>query len=251
MGKLKILSKSDISSKLSIFVYGMSGSGKTFLASTLLNDEDLLPALVLVCDGSELTLKNYMNDKLHVVRADLDVISDAYDTLSDSRNKYKSLFLDNITALHRVCLENQAKKSSKDKPRTEYEYTMQDYGIARAQVLTILDRFLALPVSFITTCWASANVEENTSRRTIDPNLSGKLAFEIPGMYNVCGYLYSKEPTANEQAKAKVSGTIIPSERSLLVSATKEVPAAKDRSGLLGTEVLNPTIPGIKVLLNG
>ncbi len=255
MGKLKILTKSDIASKLSVFVYGMSGSGKTFLASTLLNDEDLLPALVLVCDGSELTLKKYMSEVKHVginvMQADLDSIEDAYDDLTDPKNKYKTVFLDNITALHRICLENQAKKGSTGKARTEYEYTMQDYGIARAQVLTILDRFLALPTSLITTCWASANIEEGSGKRTIDPNLSGKLAFEIPGMFNVCGYLYNKEASANEQAKAKLQGKVIPGVRSLLVSATKEIPAAKDRSGLLGTEVLNPTIPMIKQLLNG
>lgn len=223
-----------------MFVYGSPGSGKTYLASTLLQDKSLLPALILVCDSSELTLKDFISPDLDVYRADLDKITEAYNLIISPKNEYKCIFIDGLSNLHRLCMEHEAKTNQKEDLR-------RDYGTVRSQLLTVVDSFLNIKsnIPFIVTCWSQADNDESTGRRTISPNLPGKLSDELPGLFGINGYLYVKEPSL---AELKLNPNAQP-KRIMQVNPTREVPIAKNRGNYLGNEVIDPTIPKIKALI--
>ncbi len=255
MSKLtkKPLTKEQIKAKLSMFIYGPTRSGKTYLASTLLDDPELLPAIVLSCDNSELTLRDFICPDLDVYHADLSFIEEVYEHVTSKDNKYKTVFLDNLSSLHRSCLEKEAAKASVGKSRTEYNYTPGDYGVARAQILTILDMFSKIPhIVFIVTNWSITDIAEGTGKKSIDINIAGKLQGEVGGFTDLLGYLHKKEYTANEVKQAEVKGITLPDVRILQVSSTSDVQAVGIRGKkFIGKEIIDPTIPKIKKLLLG
>jgi|GEM_PF-5270098 len=234
--------------RFTAFIYGFSGSGKTYLARTVLDDPALFPALVCICDRGDLTLKDVIDNEKLVV-ANTRAIADfnpIFEYLKGRNNVFKTVIIDNLSELHRSGLIDQAKRSSQNKDaRTGHEFTQQDYGIVRNQILSVVSNFaLELNINVIFTALASQNTDQVTGITSIEPNLSGKLAFEVPGYCDVVGYLFEKTPTLRDQKEGRTESV-----RMLQVTQSTNVQAARNRGGKLGKEVVNPTLPKIFTMM--
>lgn len=225
-------------------VYGLPDSGKTYLTSTLLTEPEMCPALHIVFDSSEVTLLPFVNDaNLDIVRGDLSVISDVYEMATEDKGfKYKTIIFDNITQLHRTCLENAARNSIKEQlakgqkvNRSEYIYQQQDYGIARTQVLSVIDKFTEIKypslakLNLVFTAWAVPGTDPTTGVSTVELDLSGKLYSEFAGLFDVVAYLEKKKGV-----------------RTLFTTDTPRIPFARNRGNKLPEKMVNPTLPEIR-----
>lgn len=251
----KPLRKEDIHPRVSAFIYGFPGSGKTYLSRTLMDHPHLMPALICVCDAGELTIKDLADEEnFVVVRADLAVLSDVFNFLASTRSQFRSVFIDNITELHRSALIERARITSANKPRTEHEYTQNDYGIARNQILSVTSAFaLKLPnTSVFVTSLAHSLTDETTGSVTIEPALAGKLTGEVPGYFDVVGYLSVETPKPMQLRQATKEGKPAPeAQRVLTVSASSKIPIARNRGGLLGVAVEDPNLAKIYEQITG
>lgn len=246
MPKLKPIE--DLTPRVSMLFYGFPGSGKTYLARSLLGHPDLYPALVAVCDNGELTLRDVICPDLTAVRADFSVLEDIFEILTTKGNRYKSLFIDNLTVLHQTALFNRAAISSANKvERSKYELTQNDYGVARNQMLAVIGAFAMRPelatVNFFATCLGTPTQDEATGNRLIEPTLAGKLMTEVPAYFDVVGYLETITPRAIDIKKAQADGKVLKSYRKLTVNQTSVIPIARNRGNVLGDEVINPSLP--------
>lgn len=102
----------------------------------------------------------------------------------------------------------------------------------------IVRAFRDLPCNVIMTAQLGEKQEENQPTQLF-PGFAGKLVKEVPGFFDVVGYLsVDHDPTGG------------PITRKLQLQGTRRV-IAKDRDGLFGSLLENPTIPMMWELLNG
>lgn len=242
--QLNFITQEDVRKTLSLLVYGTTGSGKSQLLTTISDVPEMLPALVVVCDNSEITLATAMSDKFKIIKGGLSVLEQVLDIATEKTNPYKTIAIDNLTSLQRVLLEERAKIASIGKSRTQYEYTPADYGVVRTQMLTIVDTLLntkLVKANIIATAWAEINTNPATNQRIIDINLSGKLASELPGMFLAVGYLFTKTPTPADIRK----GTQLVDERHLVFTQSNDIQTARCVGGKM-IDMTNPTIAMIR-----
>jgi hypothetical protein len=228
--------------RFTAFIYGFSGTGKTYIARTVLDDPALYPALVCICDRGGLSLQDVVDDERLVV-TDTRTVKDfnaIFDYLKNKPHNFKTVIIDNLSELQRSGLIEQAKRASENKDtRTGHEFTQQDYGIVRNQILSLVSNFtLELSLNVILTALASKSTDQITGIESIEPNLAGKLAAEVPGYCDVVGYLSIKPPTMIERKAGQTEPT-----RNLQVVQSTQVATARNRGGRIGTDMVNPTLP--------
>ena len=232
------------------FVYGYSGAGKSYMLRSLLSDSALFPALVLVCDSGHATYIDLSNDDTFqiVETPTIENVIEIINWLGTNSHPFKTLAIDNVTELHRTALNEAASRRVNDKGRgTTYRLEQSDYGEARNQILSSLATVaMQMPrLNFITTALAYDVADEMTGLSYVQPNLAGKLATEIPGFFDICGYLYTKSPTASERRQAEREGKKLQSHRILVTAQTQTIVQARNRGGKLNEQVIDPTWPKI------
>lgn len=252
MAKRTFVTKSakDIKPRVTAFIYGFPGSGKTYLARTLLDSESLYPALIVVCDAGDMTIKDLVNEDTFVVApGTFENLTAIYAELSGKNNGgFKTVFIDNLTELHRTALLERAKLSSANKPRSEYEFTQNDYGIARNQILAVISAFATkLPgINVFATAIAVPSIDERTGRQMVLPDLAGKLGVEVPGYFDLVAYLDTEAPKPRDVRAAQKAGTKPPGvERILRVNQTPNAPVARNRGGVFDSDIYDPSLRDI------
>lgn len=242
--------KSAQPTRFTAFIYGYSGAGKSFMLRSLLENPNLFPALVLVCDAGHATYQDLIDDDhLTVIETPgIDQIDTMIEWLLKNPHPYKTVCIDNLTELHRSALQSAAKdRVARTSRGTSIVMEQADYGIARTQVLNLLSTAaMRMPkVNFVVTALAGDLADEVSGLTHVVPALAGKLGTEVPGFFDIVGYLYTKTPTAAERREAERKGTKAQSSRILVTSQTSTVLQARNRGGKLGTEVVDPTFPKI------
>lgn len=242
--------------RISAFIYGISGAGKTFLARSLLGHPDLYPALVVVCDNGELSITDLIGPDFGVIRGTFATLEDVFEILSAKPpSKYRSLFIDNISQLQQNALSARS-EAGQSAGRAAYELTQQDYGIARNQLNWVIGAFATRPevekINLFVTALAQTELDEATGARLTVPALAGKTQGEIPALFDVVGYLERKTPKASEMRKAELAGKTLAPWRELTVNQTSSVLFARNRGNLLGEDVVrNPTLPELYKRMTG
>lgn len=239
---MKILKSSEMNAKMTALIAGMPESGKTKLASTLLSDPDMLPALVIVLDGSEIVLRDFAdNPKFDIVVPETYEDIEEIIKLVDSPScKYKSIFVDNITHLHRKVLESAANERGVkvgSNNRNKFKYEQSDYGIARNSILyfadSILKHYKRYNIYF--TCWATDYKDEDNKLGNLQMDMAGKLVTEMAGLFNLVGAMFvdfegvKKIPVYN-----------------LYTQKTMKIQWARNKLNLLPPIINNPSLPDIK-----
>ncbi len=245
--KYKTKSREDIKQRVSAFIYGFPGAGKTFLARSLVEHKELCPALIVVCDAGDMTIKDLVDDTNFVVApGTFDNLTAIFEEVSGKNpDKFKSIFIDNLTELHRTALLDRARITSTNKPRSEYEFTLNDYGVARNQILAVVSAFATqLPdINVFATALAVNQTDEFTGKTSIIPDLSGKLGAEVPGYFDLVAYLNVENPRPIDIKKAEKAGKEAPtSYRLLTVNQSSTIPVARNRGGKFTENLENPIL---------
>lgn len=248
--------KAAVPTRFSAFIYGYSGSGKSYMLRSLVEDPALNPALVLVCDSGHATYQDLIDeDKFFVAETpNIDDVITMTDWLLKQKNVFRTVVIDNATELHRSALMAAARNRVATTGRgTISTLEQSDYGVARLQILNIMSTLaMRLPnVNIVVTALAADYNDEMMGLQQIVPNLGGKLAAEVPGFFDIVGYLWTKTPTANERREAEKAGKKLTPVRMLTTNQTNTVIQARNRGGKLGTEVVDPTFPRIYSLFTG
>lgn len=220
-------------------MYGEPGAGKTYLCGTAQDNEETRPLLFLDVEGGSMTLRRRPDVDVIQIRSMQEIIN-VGNELFKNPGYYRTVVIDSLTELQKLDLQTvirEMKSSSSTPDRIDEDVPDQrSWGKSGMRIGRIVRFFKDLPVNTIATCLLATEWEKDDRNRdtaTVKlfyPALPGKLRSEIPGYFDVVGFMKAEAPTP---------GTIV---RSLQVTKTKKV-IAKDRTGSLGQIVNEPSIP--------
>lgn len=220
---------------LNDLTYGDPGAGKTFMLGTCADSELFSPMLLLDIEGGTMTLRHHPAGKVDVVQVrSMDQIVKICNNLQLKNNGYyKSVGIDTLTELQKLDMntvmgefyDKDPDKHDKDVPN------QRAWGKSGERVRRIIRAYRDLPMHFFATAHVAEREDERTGRLTLYPSLPGKLRAEVPGFFDVVGYLRAVQGGEDE-------GIV----RVLQVAKTDRI-VAKDRTNALGDVIHNPTIP--------
>lgn len=225
------MSPQDVVPYLNFLVYGEPGAGKTRLAATAQDHEDTRPLLFLDIEGGVTTIRKRKDVDVIKVR-DIKTIEKVHNELfMDKSGYYKSVVLDSITELQKLDMRTVMKEQYDKKPETtDMDVPSQrEWGKSGERMRRIIRAYRDLPVNTIVTALLGSEFSDDTGITSYFPSMPGKLRGEIPGYFDVVGYLNTKME----------NGSVV---RTLQLSKTRRV-VAKDRTDSLGDILDNPTVP--------
>jgi hypothetical protein len=243
---LNIVSLEDGDDWLNVLIYALPGAGKTHFLGTAADDPRTSPVLVLDIEGGLRTLRKFKNkgNIERIVIRSMAELEDRYNklfySLSEGTFPYKTIGIDSGTELSdldmRVIMKD-AYQRNPDKVNIDVP-SPREWGIARNHMRKIVRAFRDLPCNVIMTAQLGEKQEEGQPTQYF-PGFAGKLVREVPGFFDVVGYLsVDHDPTGG------------PITRKMQFQGTRRV-LAKDRDGLFGDLLQDPTVPMMWELLHG
>lgn len=218
--------------------YGDPGAGKTTLAASAADVEEMSPVILLDVEGGTLSLRK-RHPNVDVVRLtsfnDFNVIGDELrkDFASDSP-AYKTVILDSLTEIQKFGMYEIMKRVLLKAEETGEERdpdlpSIGEWGKNIEQTRKVIRFFRDLPCHTIFT--ALAMTERVRGKETAKPSLSGKLSNEVAGFIDIVGYMYKREVDGEMKRMLYVEGN--------------ELVVAKDRTDVLPPVLESPTMSDI------
>jgi len=241
---------------LKMIVYSPPGHGKTTLLGTAAGDPRLSPMLLIEFEGGTRSIRSKVKkisidqlgkekpkvDVIHTVEirtwGDFDLV---YDFLLTADHPYRSIGLDSLSEMNYLNMQTVLLDAGiQDKNRDLDVPEQRDYLRSASQMRRLVRYFRDLPMHVFMTSGAQQGQDPRTKTSMMMMSLTGKLVFEIPGLFDVVGYL------------AMVDQEDGATERWLFTQPTGRFDA-KDRTegGKLGEYIVNPTLPKILDLVEG
>lgn len=230
---LGVRSPADTVPYLNCLFYGEPGAGKTWLAGTAEDQKDTAPVLFLDVEGGVTTLRKRKNLDVVQVRS-MDQIVQVHDQLeADKSHYYKTVVIDSLTELQKLDMRTVMKEQYNKKPdSTDIDVPSQrEWGKNGERVRRIVRAYRDLPMNTIMTALAASEKDEGTGVVSMYPMLPGKMRAEVPGYFDIVGYL-----AAVEERNGDITV------RKLQLAKTRRI-VAKDRTSALGQLLEEPTIP--------
>lgn len=228
-----------------MLVYGDVGVGKTRLAGSADAVPELRPVLCIDAEGGTFTLRDpYPN--VDVVRVtNWMQLQKVFDELHAGLHDYRTIIIDSLTELQMMNMDTILERlKEKDPDRAERQQdaeiaSMLEWQVNSKQLRKFIRLFRDLPVTTIFTALMKEDKHKTTGEITKRPNLPGKLAISVAGMFDEVLYMYMAERVDPEDEKKRETL------RLLLTQATKNI-TAKDRSNKLPKPyMVNPTMSEI------
>lgn len=230
LGKLRTRKASDDSTMPSICIYGSSGVGKTTLAASAAEVEDMSPILHLnIENGTQSISERYPDvDVLDVLN--FKMLQDAYNELSKTRDLelktcagYKTIILDNLTEGQKTAAEHYCGTTGTS--FTEFEMAQwQDFNKISEMMRRLIRAFRDLPCYVVLVAWEK-DMDKGEKTHLWTPSFSKTFAEEAPGLMNDVFRLYfSRE-----------------GERTLQTARSRDA-VAKDRTGKLPATIVTPSM---------
>ena len=133
--------------------------------------------------------------------------------------------------------------------RSEDVPDVREWGINQTQIKRFIRYYRDLPATVIMTALMQERTDKTTGVTKQQVDLPGKLANQVPALFDEVWYLYVKEVT---RAALKLEGD--PDEKMevrLLSTGMTAKTTGKDRSGRLPKVMINPTMKQIWNKMNG
>jgi hypothetical protein len=160
-------------------------------------------------------------------------VQEVADILHAHPKYYKTFSLDSLTELREIDMQEVMLQQYNKKPETTdiYVPSPREWGKSGSRVKEILRYLKDLPCHVVVTTLVSENKDERTGITKIEPMLPGQLKGQVPGFFDIVGYL---------RATTKGDSTV----RTMQFSKTERV-MAKDRTKILPAVMEEPTLPKI------
>jgi hypothetical protein len=218
---MKIQTTSDFSSNhgVKILIFGQSGVGKTYAASTLQGFKPLL----ISAESGVLSLRNFKIPMIDIAKDDdgnpIDMkdriarLHKIFTFLKEGKHDFDTVYLDSLTEVNQ-CLMAYLKHKYPDR-----KDSLLMYGENAELMMKIVKEFRDLKYNVIITALASVE-KDDIGRRFIAPDVIGKFSQALPQLFDEVFYLHAK---LEEEGKVVRKFQTFPTENIM----------AKDRSGTL------------------
>lgn len=233
LGGLEIMGVAEQDPFINMLVYGFPGAGKTVLAGSADVVAEMSPTLFIDVEGGTFSLRKFYPD-VQVVRVktwrDMQAV---YDSLYRG-TEYKTVVLDSLTEIQRLSMYQIMKETvAKDEERDPEVPAVREWGKNGEQTRRMVRAFRDLPMNTIFTCLARVDKDQKTGFNLHKPSLTGKLADEITGYFDLCVFLYTSVTQKKDQEPEVL--------RRMLTGATN-THVAKDRSSSLPLVIEDPSM---------
>lgn len=221
---------------LNILVYGDPGVGKTVLAGSASEIEEMSPVLIIDIEGGTFSLRNTYPD-VDVVRVqNWNQMQAVYDELRRGNTGYKTIVLDSLTEIQKFSMYNIMKDVvNKDSERDPDIPSVREWGKSIEQIRLLVRAYRDLNIHVIFTALCNHDKDQLSGTFLDRPSLPGKLAAEVAAFVDIVGYYYMKMQSGEMK-------------RFLLCQKT-ERQIAKDRSGRLPQVLEAPTMAEIHSII--
>lgn len=233
IGGLPVVSPRDYRRPLNLLVYGEPGAGKTVLAASADDIPEFRKVLILDVEGGTMSIDRRFPNVSVVRLTDFTKMNDIYDELWRSKTHgYGCVVLDSLSEMQKLSMASIMYGETYRNPEVDPDIpSMRNWGKNTNQIRRLVRQFRDLPIPTIFTALVSEEKDERTGRLLRKPALSGKLASEVAGFFDIVGFLYIKE-TQGQQTRFMLTGGA-------------EGVVAKDRSERLPPILESPTMKEI------
>jgi hypothetical protein len=240
---------SERSEWVKLLLYGVPGSGKTYLAGSASEVARMSPVLFIDIEGGTKTLRNVFpdvdvirirdkfDDKGRLVKSAWKRLFEVYEDLRRGV-PHNTIVLDSLTEAYKMSMYSVMADVMKSGDRQNQDPdvpAVRDWGKSSEQIRRMVRALRDMDKHVIFTALQNDVKDQMTGAVTSKPSLPGKLADEIPAYIDEVLYLW---------VKAGKEGV----ERKILTEPTGKF-IAKDRSGMLPTTMTNPTMARIAELV--
>ncbi len=228
LGGLDIAPVADTLAFINMMNYGDPGAGKTRLAGSAEEVEQMRPVLFIDVEGGTFSLR-HVYPTIDVVRVnswrDMQML---YNELYDMKHGYKTVVLDSTSEIQKFSMLNIMTQLVRKEPDRDPEVPgLREWGKNIEQIRRLVRAFRDLPMHTIFTALAVTDKDKLGEVKT-RPGLSGKLSAEVGGFVDILAYQYVKV----------IDGELV----RLLSTAGTEKFMCKDRSDKLPPVIKNPTM---------
>jgi hypothetical protein len=160
-----------------------------------------------------------------------------YDDLHRGQHSYQTVVIDSLTETQKFNMDQIMIELLQQKPDRDPDVPdRREWGKNLNQMRKFVRAFRDLPMSVIMTCLVRAD-ETNSGKKIYMPSLSGKLAAEAAGFFDVVGYYFTKD-LLNEETQQ-------PETHRILLTQKTVSHVAKDRTNKLPQTIVDPTMETI------
>ena len=222
---------------IKMLVYGDPGVGKTVFSCS--GDKTIFVDV----EGGSLSVQSRIKSK-KVARKKFetfDEIEDFIRTLHEKGSKADTLVIDSVTELQKKLMDSIVENHPEVKRPYGDGLTVGDWGYNTERMRRFIRMARDLDMNVILTALAMDEKNEVTGAVKTMPKMSSKLAADVCGYVDIVGYLYV-DNVQTEDGTEPI--------RRMLVQPVGAY-YAKDRSGMLGTVIDNPTFPSVYDMIFG
>lgn len=236
----RIVPVSEAEPYLKVLAYGRNGMGKTRFACTAPK-----PLLIDMQEQGTKSVRTYPGVEVFHAKSWKEAVW-AYWYLKAGGHDHESVILDTLTGLQNLCMVQVLKESGDRDPTKDPKTASQrDWGKLAQLMKEYLLNIRNLPMHVVFTAQERTYDNEEDERIERVPDLSPGSRATATACVDIIGRLYRKERrTAVKGGKERVKW-----ETRMLVGPHDDY-TTKDRTGVLGRIVVNPSIPDILEALN-
>lgn len=239
--KKRIVPVSEAEPHLKVLVYGRNGMGKTRFACTAPK-----PLLIDIQEKGSQSVRKYSGVEVYEARSWKEVVW-AYWYLKSADHPYESVVVDTLTGMQNICMTQVLKESEERDPIKDPKTASQrDWGKLAQLMKEQLLNFRNLPLHVIFTAQERTVDNEEEERIERVPDLSPGSRATATACVGIIGHIYRKE----KRWAAKGGKERKKWETRMLVGPHDDF-VTKDRTGVLGRIVVDPTIPDILQRMEG
>lgn len=231
LGGLKIDTVQEAFEWINMLVYGFPGVGKTVLAGSASEVEEMSPVLIIDIEGGTMSLRERYPDVQRVRIKSWKEMVLLYNALFDKEIAYRTIVLDSLTEIQKFSMAQIMKDViKKDSSRDPDIPSVREWGKNIEQIRALVRGFRDLPCHTIMTGLPKQQ-QVGTGPARLSPSLPGQLGNDVPGFMDIVAYMYTKLQQGNIKR--------------FLLTAQTDTQVAKDRSDSLETVVTEPTMSGL------